>query len=121
MDHSLQAYMVPDKDIFKALIMQRRDTEFQALRRERERRMAEVRQQHRIEREIARRKAYVVRCRAEVEQRMHELEEQQRREEEQRKKVRYVVIHLNQNAFCGTDTSQREWGASWQRSFTYHT
>lgn len=59
----------------------------QALRRERERRMAEMRQQHKYEREIARRKAYVTRCRQEVENRVRDMEEQQRREEEARKKV----------------------------------
>ncbi|GLI66197.1 hypothetical protein VaNZ11_009962 [Volvox africanus] len=81
------AYMVPDKENFKGLIMQRRDAEFQALRRERERRMAEMRQQRKYEREIARRKAYVTRCRSEVDQRLRELEEQQRREDEARKKA----------------------------------
>ncbi|EFJ51612.1 eukaryotic translation initiation factor 3a [Volvox carteri f. nagariensis] len=81
------AYMVPDKEIFKALIMQRREAEFQALRRERERRMAEIRQQRKYEREIARRKAYVARCRAEVDHRLRELEEQRRREEEARKQA----------------------------------
>lgn len=81
------AYMVADKDVFKGIIMQRREAEFQALRRERERRMAEMRQQHKYEREIARRKAYVTRCRQEVENRVRDMEEQQRREEEARKKA----------------------------------
>ncbi len=49
--------------------------------------MAEMRQQHKYEREIARRKAYVTRCRQEVENRVRDMEEQQRREEEARKKV----------------------------------
>ncbi|GLC73813.1 hypothetical protein PLESTF_001423800 [Pleodorina starrii] len=81
------AHMVPDKEVFKGVIMQRREAEFQALRRERERRMAEMRNQRRYEREISRRKAYVTRCRAEVEQRMREIEEQRRSEEEARKQA----------------------------------
>eukprot|EP00198_Chlamydomonas_reinhardtii_P004079 XP_001693415.1 eukaryotic initiation factor [Chlamydomonas reinhardtii] len=80
------AYMVADKEVFKGIIMQRREAEFHALRRERERRLAEMRAQKKYEREIARRKAYVTRCRAEVEDRIREMEEQKRREEEAKKK-----------------------------------
>lgn len=79
--------MVADKEVFKGIIMQRREAEFHALRRERERRLAEMRAQKKYEREIARRKAYVTRCRAEVEDRIREMEEQKRREEEAKKKV----------------------------------
>ncbi|PNG98969.1 Eukaryotic translation initiation factor 3 subunit A, partial [Tetrabaena socialis] len=80
------AYMMPDKDIFKGLIMQRREAEFQALRRERERRMAEMRTQRKYEREIARRKAYVTRCRSEVEARIKDMEEQRLKDIEAKKK-----------------------------------
>ncbi|KAG2498414.1 hypothetical protein HYH03_003672 [Edaphochlamys debaryana] len=81
------AHMVGDKEVFKGLIMQRREAEFQALRRERERRMAEMRAQRKYDREVARRKAYVTRCRQQVEDRIAELHEQRRREEIERKKA----------------------------------
>jgi hypothetical protein len=40
-----QTFMEGDKEAFKGIIMQRREAEFQALRRERERRLAEMRVQ----------------------------------------------------------------------------
>jgi translation initiation factor 3 subunit A len=59
--------MREDADAFAAVIVSRRQEEFEELRRARERRVAERRAQHKVEREIARRKEFVRRARAAVE------------------------------------------------------
>lgn len=62
--------MAEEKASFAALIISRRAEEFEDLRRQRERRLAERRQQRKIKREIDRRVEFVRRCRAAVEQKV---------------------------------------------------
>ncbi len=61
---------MPDKEAFAALIISRRQEEFEALKRAREARAKERRAQRKVEREIARRKEFVKRCRAAVQERV---------------------------------------------------
>lgn len=62
--------MHDDKSDFAALIISRRQEEFEALKKARERRLAERRAQKKVEREIARRHEFVRRCRQEVQDRV---------------------------------------------------
>jgi translation initiation factor 3 subunit A len=59
--------MVEEKSGFAALIISRRAEEFEALRKQRERLLAERRAQRKIKREIDRRQEFVKRSRAQVE------------------------------------------------------
>lgn len=63
--------MHEDKSEFAALIISRRQEEFEALKRARERRLAERRAQKKNERELARRHEFVCRCRQRVEDKVH--------------------------------------------------
>jgi hypothetical protein len=59
--------MVEEKTGFAALIISRRAEEFEALRKQRERLLAERRAQRKIKREIDRRQEFVKRSRSQVE------------------------------------------------------
>lgn len=62
--------MYEDKQNFAALIVSRRQEEFEALKRARERRLQERKTQKKNEREIARRHEFVRRCRQQVQDRV---------------------------------------------------
>jgi hypothetical protein len=62
--------MVEDKDSFQAMIISRREEEFEELRRMRERRAAERKAQRKIDREIKRRQQFVRKARQQVEERV---------------------------------------------------
>ncbi|KAF6256090.1 eukaryotic translation initiation factor 3a [Scenedesmus sp. NREL 46B-D3] len=79
--------MTEDKSGFAALIISRRAEEFEGLRKQRERLLAERRAQRKIKREIDRRQEFVKRSRAQVEAKIAEIEEQRRVAEEERKKA----------------------------------
>ncbi|KAF8071218.1 TIF3A1 [Scenedesmus sp. PABB004] len=79
--------MGEDKGAFAALIVSRRQEEFEALKRARERRAADRRAKRKIAREIARREEFVRRCRAAVDAKIEELEEQRAAEEEEKRKA----------------------------------
>uniref|UniRef100_A0A383WAX7 Eukaryotic translation initiation factor 3 subunit A n=1 Tax=Tetradesmus obliquus TaxID=3088 RepID=A0A383WAX7_TETOB len=79
--------MGEDKSSFAALIISRRAEEFEGLRKQRERLLAERRAARKVKREIDRRQEFVKRSRAQVEAKMAEIEEQRRAAEEERKKA----------------------------------
>ncbi|WIA32254.1 hypothetical protein OEZ86_003100 [Tetradesmus obliquus] len=79
--------MGEDKSSFAALIISRRAEEFEGLRKQRERLLAERRAARKVKREIDRRQEFVKRSRAQVEAKIAEIEEQRRAAEEERKKA----------------------------------
>jgi translation initiation factor 3 subunit A len=68
--------MTEDKSAFAALIISRRAEEFEALRKQRERLLAERRAQRKIKREIDRRQEFVKRSRAQVEAKVRQAAQQ---------------------------------------------
>lgn len=79
--------MTEDKSSFAALIISRRKDEFEALKKARQRRLAEKRMERKIERERNRRREFVNRSIDAVNARVAELEEEQRVAEEERRKA----------------------------------
>ncbi|MEW5311497.1 MAG: hypothetical protein WDW38_003207 [Sanguina aurantia] len=79
--------MQDEKAAFQVVIMERREGEFKALQKEKERRLEELRYRRTQEREVQRQKAFVQRCRDQVEERVKELEEIKAAAELERKKA----------------------------------
>ena len=84
MKHKLGS-LQSDVAAFAEAVQSRRAAEFEALRKERERQRAEAHEAHKEERELARKREFVRRCRAEIEERRRAEEERIRREEEEKK------------------------------------
>ncbi|MEW5303996.1 MAG: hypothetical protein WDW36_006639 [Sanguina aurantia] len=79
--------MQDEKAAFQVVIMERREGEFKALQKEKERRLEELRYRRTQEREVLRQKAFVQRCRDQVNERVKVLEEIKAAAELERKKA----------------------------------
>jgi translation initiation factor 3 subunit A len=81
------AAMADEKEAFAATIVAKRQEQFEALREERARRLEERKAALKVEREVARRKEFVRRCRKDVEDRLAELEAERKKQEDARRRA----------------------------------